>query len=304
MKTITRLVNQRVKGWKVVTSHMCILGESPVWDARNRRILWVDITEGRIHQFFPENKKHKATNIGQMIGAICLTTSGGLIAALQNGFATVDLEKGTIRHIEDPEVHLPGNRFNDGKCDPKGRFWAGTMAFSNKANAGSVYVLEQDLSVSLKIKGVSCSNGMAWSPDHTTFYYIDTPTRKVVAYDFDIAAGAISNRRTVINFPESEGYPDGMTIDTDGMLWIAMWDGWKVTRYDPATGELIQSILLPVAKVTSCVFGGENLQDLYITTARAGLTNEDLYHQPLAGCLFVAKKTGSTGMMAYEFNNK
>jgi sugar lactone lactonase YvrE len=291
-----------MKSWKVVTSHMCMLGESPVWDARNQRILWVDIPQGKIHQFFPENKKHKVVSVGQMAGAICLTTSGGIIGALQHGFATVDLENGNIRHIEDPEFHLPGNRFNDGKCDPMGRFWAGTMAFTNKAKAGNVYVLEQDLSVSLKIKGVGCSNGMAWSLDHTAFYYIDTPTKKVVAYDFDATTCMISNKRAVIDFTQLEGYPDGMTIDTDGMLWVAMWDGWKVLRCDPNTGNLIQSVSLPVAKVTSCVFGGENLQDLYITSAREGLTEEELYHQPLAGCLFVAKKTGATGLLAYEFN--
>ena len=189
-------------------------------------------------------------------------------------------------------MHLPGNRFNDGKCDPAGRFWAGTMSISNMPCAGSLYVLEKDGTVKTKITGVTCSNGMAWSPDDKTLYYIDTPTRQVVAYKYDTKNGDITDGRVAISIPEEKGSPDGMTIDTEGMLWIALWDGWKVIRYNPYTSEQLYEVTLPVSRVTSCVFGGDDMDDLYITSAREGLSDSDLKEQPLAGSLFVIRKSG------------
>ncbi|MET6996012.1 SMP-30/gluconolactonase/LRE family protein [Chitinophaga defluvii] len=288
--------------WKVVLDHTCLLGEGPVWDAASQSILWVDIEQGEIHRFSPEQKVHKTMKIGQMVGAIAPRASGGLIAALQGSFATVDMEKQTLHPIIDPEIHLPDNRFNDGKCDPAGRFWAGTMDYiSGKKGAGSLYTLHTDMSVVTRIEGVSCSNGLAWSADHRTLYYIDTPTQQVVAYDYDPESGDIRNKRVVITIPASSGYPDGMTIDTDGMLWVACWDGWRVSRWDPSTGKLLQDILLPAAKITSCTFGGPGLRDLYITSAKTGLNAQQLKEQPLAGSLFVIKNTGFTGHLPFAF---
>lgn len=288
--------------WEVVLNHTSLLGEGPVWDPATKSILWVDIEKGEIHRFSPENKTHKTMQIGQMVGAIALRASGGLIAALQRSFATVDIDQQTLHPIIDPEIHLPDNRFNDGKCDPAGRFWAGTMDYvSGKAGAGSLYTLHTDMSVVTRIEGVSCSNGLAWSADHRVLYYIDTPTRQVVAYDYDIATGSITNKKVVINIPASDGYPDGMTIDTEGMLWVACWDGWKVSRWDPRTGKLLQHILLPASKVTSCTFGGAGLGDLYITSAKTGLSAQELKEQPLAGSLFVIKNIGFTGHRPFVF---
>lgn len=289
------------ENWQLVTNHSCLLGEGPVWDAAHHRILWLDIVQGEIHQFYPESRTHKVFKTGALIGAVVLREQGGLIAALQNGLARIDMEKGTTELIAEPEKHLPDNRFNDGKCDPAGRFWAGTMSVSGVPGAGSLYVLETDHSVSLKLQNIGCSNGLAWSPDAQTLYYIDTPTRKIAAFDFDVTNGAISNKRIVITIPESDGYPDGMTIDSEGMLWIAMWDGWKVCRYNPHTAEHLENILLPVSRITSCTFGGDKLQDLYITSARTGLSESDLFKQPLAGNLFVIKNSGFTGIKASEF---
>jgi len=206
-----------------------------------------------------------------------------LLRPLQNGFAFIDRASGEVKMIANPENHLPCNRFNDGKCDPAGRFWAGTMSLSEEPNAGNVYVLENKLAHTKTIEDVTISNGMAWSLDHQTFYYIDTPTLEIVAYDYE------------------EGYPDGMTIDNECMFWIAHWDGWQVTRWDPNTGEKLYRIKLPVAKVTSCTFGGENLEDLYITSAKIGLTKEELEKQPLAGSLFVMRNCEFKGMPAFEF---
>jgi sugar lactone lactonase YvrE len=281
--------------WEIVLNHSCQLGEGPVWDAENECVLWVDIPAGQIHSFYPHNREHFVFETGQMVGSIAIRSSGILIAALQHGFHEISLEKRTVKQLTDPEAHLPGNRFNDGKCDLAGRFWAGTMSVSDEPGAGKLYMLDKDQTVSVKIENVSCSNGLAWSPDHNIFYYIDTPTQQVVAYDYDLTTGGIRNKRVVIEICQEEGFPDGMTIDEEGMLWIALWDGWKVARYNPYNGELLHQIHLPVARITSCTFGGSNLQDLYITSAKTGLKQEELAQQPLAGCLFVIKNIGVSG---------
>jgi sugar lactone lactonase YvrE len=288
--------------WEVVLDHTCLLGEGPVWDPVKQSILWVDIEGGEIHRYSPEKKQHTSMLAGQMVGAIALRSNGGMVAALQNSFATIDMEQQTIHPIMDPEVHLPDNRFNDGKCDPAGRFWAGTMDYvSGKKGAGSLYVMQKDLTVERVVQDVSCSNGLAWSPDHRTLYYIDTPTREVVAYDYEITSGRITNKRAVVTIPDTDGYPDGMTIDTEGMLWVACWDGWRVSRWNPLTGALLQTIKLPASRITSCAFGGAGLDDLYITSAKTGLSEQDLKAQPLAGSLFVIKKCGFKGANPFVF---
>ncbi|HMH32395.1 MAG TPA: SMP-30/gluconolactonase/LRE family protein, partial [Puia sp.] len=180
-----------MNNWEVVINHQCLLGEGPVWDHREKRILWVDILKGEIQYFYPDNNAHKMFNTGQLLGSVALRKSGGLIAALQDGFATIDLDQGASQMITKVETHLPDNRFNDGKCDPAGRFWAGTMSTLDIPLAGSLYMLEKDFTVVAKIAGVSCSNGLAWSPDHNTLYYIDSPTRNIVAYHFDALSGNI-----------------------------------------------------------------------------------------------------------------
>lgn len=205
--------------------------------------------------------------------------------------------------IVDPEKHLKNNRFNDGKCDPAGRFWAGTMSVFDTPEAGSLYTLEPDFSVSAKIRRVGCSNGIAWSSDGNLMYYIDTLTRQVVSFDFDIISGGISNKRVIIEIPETDGYPDGMTIDSDGMLWIALWGGYRIARYNPLSGEMIHNFRLPVSQISSCTFGGENLQDLYITTAKTGLKPHEINKQPLAGRFFVIKNSGFQGLNVSKFND-
>ncbi len=286
---------------EAVVVHTCLLGEGPVWDIKNERILWIDILRGDIHEFYPATQQFKTFNTGKLIGCIALCKKGGLIAALNDGFALINIENKQIEYIQNPEAHLPENRFNDGKCDPMGRFWAGTMSLAEEPQAGSVYTLEKDLSVTKKIDGVTISNGMAWSKDHTVFYYIDTPALEVVAYKFDKWNGNISNKKTIIKISKEHGFPDGMTIDNEGMLWIAHWDGWQVTRWNPDTGMQLHHISLPAAKVTSCTFGGKNLEDLYITTASKEMTEDELKQQPHAGSLFVIRNCGFTGLPAFEF---
>lgn len=287
--------------WEILSDEICELGEGPLWDRKKQRIIWLDIEAKNIHQYyFPGNRK-ETFHLNQKIGSVCLSTSPYLVGALQNGFAKIDTDKKTLEMIADPERHLPGNRFNDGKCDPAGRFWAGTMGLPGKTKSGSLYTLEKDLSVSIKIKNVGCSNGMAWSTDHTVFYFIDTATRQVVAYDYDISDGSIHNKRIIISFTAENGLPDGMTIDSEGMLWIALWGTGKIERWDPNKKRLLDQLFLPVSQVTSCIFGGENLNDLYITTAKCGLEEKQLKDQPLAGALFVFKDCGYCGLPAFEF---
>ncbi|MEJ0103846.1 MAG: SMP-30/gluconolactonase/LRE family protein [Bacteroidota bacterium] len=287
--------------WDVVTAHNCLLGESPVWDHRQKRIFWIDILNGEIHYFYPGRNEYDCYSVGRITGSIALKKSGNIIATIERSFATIDIHNKTMRVIAETEVHLHNNRFNDGKCDPAGRFWAGTMSVLNEAHAGSLYALEKDLTVSTKLAGVTCSNGLAWSPDHKTLYYIDTPNRNVTAFDYNITDGNLSDRRVVINIPGETGYPDGMTIDTEGMLWIAIWGGWKIIRYNPYTGKKLFQVTLPVSQVTSCIFGGDSMDDLYITSAGIGLSEKEFREQPLAGSLFVIRNSGFTGINSYEF---
>jgi sugar lactone lactonase YvrE len=286
---------------EIVIDHTCLLGEGPVWDAKRKLICWIDILNGIIHEYSPNEKTYRSIAIHQMIGSFAFCTNGNFIAALQNGFAFIDRETEEIKMIADPESHLPDNRFNEGKCDPAGRFWAGTMALSEEPGAGNVYTLHNDLAPTKKIEDVAVSNGMAWSADHKTFYYIDSPTFEIVAYDYDKSNGQISNKRTIIKIEKNDGAPDGMTIDNEGMLWIAHWGGWQVTRWDPESREKLYNIKLPVARVTSCTFGGDNFEDLYITSAKVGLTENELKMQPLAGSLFVLRDCGFKGVPAFEF---
>lgn len=297
--------NHRGPSWEVVTDIRCTLGEGPVWDPISQCIVWLDIDKGVIHQYSERGKKLESMQVGQKVGAIAQVSGGGFIAALKHGFAFMDQSCQSVEIIEDPEMHLANNRFNDGKCDPAGRFWAGTMdEVGDKEQAGKLYMVANDISVSVKIRDVSCSNGLAWSLDSKLFYYIDTPTRQVVAYDYQIATGEISGKRTIINIPGSEGVPDGMTIDSEGMLWVAHWNGWKVSRWNPATGQCLTEFTLPVSQVSSCTFGGDDLGDLYVTSARGGLSDTELKAQPLAGALFVIRNSKYKGTRAFLFDRQ
>lgn len=288
--------------YQILPVGLADLGEGPVWDDRLNRLLWVDIVAGNVHEWYVGSRRHVVTHFPVKIGAIALTEKEALIAASSKGFVFLDLAERKITEIADPESQLINNRFNDGKCDPSGRFWAGTMDdVTGQKEAGALYRLGMDLGVTKMIDDVTCSNGLAWSLDGKTLYFIDTGTRQVKAFDFENDTGNIANGRIVILIPESEGIPDGMTIDNEGMLWIALWGGWKVARWNPITGEKLDEIALPVSQVTSCTFGGSNYDDLYITSAAIGLSEENLAKQPHAGSLFVVKDVPYGGMEAVRF---
>lgn len=276
------------------------LGEGPVWDSRLGVLYWVDIYAGTLHIYNPQDGDDHTIHIGEPLGCAAPRRTGGLILGLGSGFGTLDLSDGSWTHLTIPQLNLHGNRFNDGKCDPVGRFIAGTMDDTEKSASGSLYSLDPDFTLRTLITGLHISNGLTWSPDNRTFYFIDTPTRFVMAYDYDLAIGRIANPRPVVSIPPDLGWPDGMTSDIEGMLWVALWGGARITRWDPATGQMVAEFSIPALNVTSCIFGGSNLTDLFITTARKGLTTSELAEYPLSGGLF-RLKTNIRGMPTSEY---
>ncbi|WP_332089872.1 SMP-30/gluconolactonase/LRE family protein [Paenibacillus sp. GYB003] len=273
------------------------LGEGPSWDERNGLLYWVDIEGKRLHTYETGSGKTSSVSFGQRIGAAVPRKSGGVVMAMQDGFYAYDPARGGLSFLGNPSGRKEETRFNDGKCDAAGRFWAGTMSLTGKAGQGALYCLETDLTIRTVIENVSCSNGLAWSPDNRTMYYIDSPTRKVVAYDYDLASGQIANGRTVVEVTEKGAVPDGMTCDAEGMIWVALWGGFGIRRWNPATGELLLKVEVPAEQSSSCAFAGAELNELYITSARVGIAESD---QPLAGGLFVYR-AGIKGLPTFAF---
>jgi sugar lactone lactonase YvrE len=273
------------------------LGEGPLWDDREQALWWVDIMDATVHRFDPAKGTDEPIPVGQPVGAVALRERGGLVLALQQGFATLD---GTsVRHLAAVEADNAETRMNDGYVDPQGRFWAGTMGMAERKRVGSLYRLDADGSVSRHIRDVGVSNGIDWSPDGRTVYYADTLTRTLDVFDFDGERGTLSNRRRLLDFPRGGGSADGLVVDAEGYLWIAMWGGWAVHRYTPE-GELDTVVHVPAEQVTKPAFAGPDRGDLYITTARQGLTPERLGEQPHAGHLFRVQP-GATGQPVRRF---
>ncbi len=279
---------------KLLLDAQATLGEGPIWDTREEVLWWIDINEFRLHRFDPRGGpdgcgSNITYDLGQRIGTVVPRGSGGLMVAVENGFAAYDPIMQRLDLVVDPEVHLPGNRFNDGKCDPAGRFWAGTLQLVEQdMTAGTLYCLDAEGRVEPRVTNVGISNGIVWTSDKKTMYFIDSPTRRVDAFDYNNATGEIGNRRTAIHLPEGYGYPDGMTIDAEDKLWVALWAGWGVARFDPDSGEVLEKIDVAASQVTACALGGPDLTDLFITTARRDLTGSLLDDQPHAGGLFHA----------------
>lgn len=277
----------------------CGLGEGPVWDEREGLLYWVDIMAGRVHRWRPDSGPVETMEAGEPVGAAALCEDGGLVCALQNGFAVAERFGGELRRLASYEGASPEIRMNDGKCDAAGRFWAGTMAFDFRPGAGALYRLDADAAVMKMLEGVTISNGMDWSADGTRMYYIDTPKRTVDVFDFDAETGAISNRRTAVEIPDEAGWPDGMTLDAEGNLWVALWGGGAVRCYSPE-GRLEEVIEVAAPQTTSCCFGGADYGVLYITSARDGLSEEQLAAAPQAGGVF-AVRPGVRGRAMHRY---
>jgi xylono-1,5-lactonase len=280
-----------------------ILGEGPVWSARDQALYWVDILSHRLHRYTPESAQPCTTwQFDEVITAVAERADGkGLLVTLRHRLANFDPATEKLEPLLDVEADLPGNRFNDGKCDPRGRFWAGTMDFGCKEPTGSLYRFGPDRTFAKMDGGYPITNGPTWSADYKTMYYNDTFHGRVYAFDFDLERGEIANKRLFLQLGGEEGNPDGMTTDSEGGIWIAQWGASKVSRRGSA-GEVIQEIDLPCSQITSCAFGGPGLKTLYITTAAQGLTKKQLQDEPLAGGLF-AVELDIAGLEAHAYKN-
>lgn len=283
------------------------LGEAPLWNQSEEKLYWVDIDAGIVHIFDPGSGENRSIAAGMKVGAAVPRASnagGGLLIAAEQGFCSLDPETGQVEKIVDPEAENPDTRFNDGKCDPGGRFWAGTMSYSRTRGAANLWCLDTDYSVARRVSGVTVSNGLAWSLDEKKMYYIDSSEFAVVVFDYDKKSGEISYPRPAVLVPQSIGKPDGMCIDAEGMLWIALFRGAAVSRWDPSTGELIELIEIPCRYVTSCAFGGPDLATLYVTTARGPATPEELSSYPESGGVFAVTNPGVKGVPSFEFGRR
>lgn len=260
-------------------------GECPVWNAAEGILYWTDVLGKRIHRFDPNSGSHEIFTIGLNVSAIGLRAAGGLILATWEGLTFWDDTSQEVNIFANPPSEREGSRFNDAAVDRNGRFWAGAWGgMRNLDPTNRLYRLDPDGSIHTMEVGIIISNGIGWSPDNQTMYFTDSPRREIYAYDFDLASGSIENRRIFAKSHEDKGEPDGLTVDREGFIWSARWDGWKITRFDPF-GVIEKEIPLPVQRPTSCTFGGSDLEDLYITTVSTGLTDEEKAKQPLAGDL-------------------
>ena len=288
-----------LKAELLIDAH-ALVGEGPIWDADANVLWWVDIMSSELYAYDPQTGENREWNVGQHVGTVVQRASGGLMLALRDGFAAFDPDSGKLEMLADPEAHLPGNRFNDGKCDPGGRFWAGTMAYEDHSDQGSVYRMDTDHSVHKMIENIGVSNGIIWSLDAKTMYYTDSLDYAIRAYDYDVGTGGISNERISIDFPQEMGIADGFTIDEEGMLWVAHFGSSRVRRWNPDTAAVLVEIELPTASITACAFGGPNLDQLYITCATLGMSDAEKAQQPHAGGLFVAE-VGVRGLPSDKF---
>lgn len=261
-----------------------VLGEGPVWVAREQALYWLDIKGRKIFRL------DAGGAVGEWptplrVGSLAPRDADGFIAGTEDGFAEIDLDANSFEILARPEEHLPNNRFNDGKVDRRGRFWAGSMDDLEKDATGILYRVDPGLRWTVVDDGYKVTNGPAFSPSGERMYHNDSARQVTYVFDLDLD-GRARNRRAFLEFSEGDGYPDGMTVDSDGCLWIAFWDGWCVRRFSPV-GEWLQTVELPVARPTSCAFGGAGLDRLYVTSASVGLDESALAVQPNAGGLFM-----------------
>lgn len=265
------------------------LGEGSIWNHKTQELYWVDIDGQKVFIFNPVTNTQRTITLPQKVGTIVPTTTGNAVVALEDGIYNLDIETEDLTLLVQPEEHRKDLRFNDGKCDPAGRLWVGSIWAKEEPHVAALYKIETDGTATLMVKDVTISNGIVWAADQKTMYYIDTYTSCVKAYDYDNTTGNITNERIAITVPTHLGYPDGMTIDAEGMLWIALWYGSAVVRYNPLTGELLNKIEIPALNITSCAFGGADLDTLYITTASIDMKTAKQAQFPLAGSLFAVK---------------
>ena len=270
------------------------LGEGPIWSGHEQALYWVDIVAPAIHWFHPASGEHRSWPVPEHVASLSLRQVGGLVIALARGFATFDLESGAVEMINPCEADLPENRFNDGRCDRAGRFWAGSLPYTEDQPKGTLWRLEPDHTAHRVLSGITVPNGLCFSPDDRIMYFTDSPTRRIMAYDFDLATGTPSNPRLFAKVPDEAGWPDGAIVDADGGVWSCKWDGARVVRYSP-DGTVDRVVAMPVPRPTCAAFGGADLDVLYVTSASDRLSEAQRAEFPLSGNLF-ALDAGMRGL--------
>lgn len=260
------------------------LGEGPVWDPEAGCLYWVDIYNHRVHRYDPATRQDTIFRLPEIVTCVVPTTSSRLLVTLRHDIALLDPGTGHLRRLLTVEGELEGNRFNDGKVDPRGRLWIGTMSPAAPGEA-ALYRYDPDGSLHHVESGLTISNGLGWSPDQRTFYHTDSGEQVIYRYDYDPETGEAKNRRTFADLRGGPGAPDGLAVDEEGCVWSAQWDGWCVIRFDPR-GREIQRVDMPVPRPTSCAFGGPDLKTLYITSASVALSQEQIQSCPSSGDLF------------------
>jgi len=277
-----------------------LAGEGPIWNHDEKALYLVDVPNHNICRYYPANNRYETFDIGLPVSAMGFRASGGLIIATRDGLAFWDFYSRTPDFVADHAILKTNAPFNDGAVDRQGRFWAGTWGGGEHSEPNNkLYRLDTDGLIHIMEKGITISNGIGWSPDSKTMYYTDSPPHVIYAYDFDPITGNIENRRIFVTTPENEGEPDGLAIDSEGFVWSARWDGWKISRFDP-NGKLEREIQLPVQRPTSCAFGGRELDELYITSALLGLSENQKKTQPYAGNL-LRIRTNVKGLVEPKF---
>lgn len=286
---------------KVLFDAKNTLGEGPIWDSANDQLIWVDILEKQIHTLNIENNLHSSHFTPGMVGCVGLTDHGRWIAAVEHKVGIFDPKTDHFEPLVEVETCFPRNRFNDGKCAPDGGFIVGSMDMDENTPNGALYRVSENGDVKTIESGRTISNGIAWSPDLLTMYTIDTPTMRVMAYDVDPISGQFKNARVVVEIPEDIGFPDGMTSDQEGNLWIAMWGGARITIWDPINGRLIGELAVPALNPTCCVFGGKEGNTLFITSAKVGMSVDQIAEYPLSGGVFSVDVNGAFGVAGFTF---
>lgn len=277
-----------------------LLGEGPVWSPRDNALYWVDILAPAIHQLDAASGALRETRLGAMVSMVVPMASGGLLAATPAGLMAMAPDTSRMTLFAHPESTRPGNRYNDGKCDRRGRLWISSMDMGAMANRGNLFRVDPDGSWEKVDSGFTVPNGLGFSPDNTRMYFTDTFRKTIYEYDFDLVVGSISNRRPLVVFGAGEGKPDGLTVDAEGCLWVAVWDGWEIARFAPDGRELLR-VRLPVPRPTSCCFGGADLATLYVTSASVRLGTQALASAPLSGALFALEIPGVRGLPETTF---
>lgn len=301
---ISLIMSQEIIKCNLLLDSKSWVGEGAIWDYKNDRLLWIDIEQQYLHVYYPaDSTKNISIKTPAKIGTVVPFTKDTCIVALNDGIYSYSFSQNTFIKLSDIIIDTSLNRFNDGKCGPDSRLWVGTMHKSAQKPTGSLYCFDKKIKAKEVLTGITVSNGISWSPDGTKMYYIDSPTSKVVQYDYDSKSGKISNPKDIINIPLEYGTPDGSTIDENGNLWIAMWNGGNVGCWNPNTGKLIQVITVPAWNITSIAFGGKDLDTLYITSAKLWIPTGYDKKFPLSGGLFTCKP-GVKGIQANYFKQK